>query len=335
MTSSNEDLQTGFAGTGQFEGRPTISRSPHSHAASLESAEGDDDDDEIATALGVVDPTPFTPQPHAFSHPPSTRITQRSTPSQDLYFPPTSTSPSAASRQTRTNPSTISSPSVTSRAHVRTRSHTPYNIIAPNHTVSVDHDAALRASLSTLLSCAAAARGLPKRDSNLASTAASNRPGPLQRTRQSSRVEPGSLRIVPESALTKVVETPPTLPRRPSPHSTDSSGSPDPGPAKRRAKSPSRDKRKKQRSSMYTANDDLILGISPTLTTWVVGAGVLVLLSAISFSAGYALGKEVGRVDAMGTGAGLGCASEADGVITRGLGRSRGWRWGNASGVRA
>lgn len=34
--------------------------------------------------------------------------------------------------------------------------------------------------------------------------------------------------------------------------------------------------------------------------TWVVSAGVVVLFSAISFSAGYAIGREVGRVEATG-----------------------------------
>lgn len=80
-------------------------------------------------------------------------------------------------------------------------------------------------------------------------------------------------------------------------------------------------------------NDDLG-NISPTLMTWVVGAGVVVLFSAISFSAGYALGKEMGRVEALGAG-GVGCTREADTGLGRGLGiRGRGWRWGNASGIR-
>jgi hypothetical protein len=37
--------------------------------------------------------------------------------------------------------------------------------------------------------------------------------------------------------------------------------------------------------------------ISPTLLTWVVGAGVLVLVSAISFSAGYVTGREAGHAE--------------------------------------
>ena len=348
MTSSNEDLQPGFRKEEQHdESPPVISKSTHSDGGSIESVDEEEDDDENATALGVVDPTPFTPQPHAFSHPPSTRLTQRQPPSQDSYFPAVASPAGATSQQTQTTATTAPT-SISSRAHIRTRSHTPYNVIAPNH--SVDHDAALRASLSTLLSCAAAARGLGKRENYPPSTSAQSRPSPLsqqQRSRQSSRVEQGTLRIVPESALSRVneqQEQPPTLPRRPSPSTTDSPGSsPVPGPPKRKAKSPARDRRKKHRSSSTymsgSEHDMASAAITPTLTTWVVGAGVLVLFSAISFSAGYALGKEVGRVDAMGGGAGmsaLSCGSEAEGVIGRGIGRSsRAWRWGNGSGVRA
>ena len=81
--------------------------------------------------------------------------------------------------------------------------------------------------------------------------------------------------------------------------------------------------------------DDQLASITPTLMTWVVGAGVVVLFSAISFSAGYALGREVGRVEAMSGGA-IPCSREVEGGINRGLGgiRGKGWRWGNASGVR-
>lgn len=79
------------------------------------------------------------------------------------------------------------------------------------------------------------------------------------------------------------------------------------------------------------------MSVSPTLTTWVVGAGVLVLFSAISFTAGYTLGKEVGRFDTMSgirDSNALNCASEINtGGISRGLARRSGWRWGNASGV--
>ena len=354
MTSSNEDLQPGFRKEKHYDDSPpTISQSTHSDGGSIESVE-DDDDDENSTALGIADPTPFTPQPHAFSHPPSSRLTQRQMSSQESYFPPLPSSAGASSRQSQPATATsTTSTSSASRAHNRTRSHTPYNVIAPSH--SVDHDAALRASLSTLLSCAAAARGLGKRESNAGTSGLSRPPLTQTRPRQSSRVEQGTLRIVPESALSRLEEEnqqphqqPPALPpRHLSPHSTSTSspGSP-PVPAsspatKRKAKSPARDRRKKHRSTSgytYGIGDDTN-AIAPTLTTWVVGAGVLVLFSAISFSAGYALGKEVGRVDALGNGGLVGggsCGSEVDGLVGRGLGRSsRAWRWGNTSGVRA
>jgi hypothetical protein len=60
--------------------------------------------------------------------------------------------------------------------------------------------------------------------------------------------------------------------------------------------------------------------------TWVVSAGVVVLFSAISFSAGYVIGKEVGRVEtgAMATKDGIVCGKE----VGRGL---RKLRWGGSS----
>lgn len=69
--------------------------------------------------------------------------------------------------------------------------------------------------------------------------------------------------------------------------------------------------------------------ISPTLFTWVVSAGVVVLVSAIGFSAGYAMGKEAGRaeVNIIDTPNGRRCGREA----VKGLKR---FRWGTGgSGV--
>jgi hypothetical protein len=83
----------------------------------------------------------------------------------------------------------------------------------------------------------------------------------------------------------------------------------------------------------------LIEEISPTLLTWVVSAGVVVLVSALSFSAGYVVGKETGHVEAMGhvgaagTEAGW-CGKEAAaGVKGAGLGLRK-LRWASGAGIR-
>jgi hypothetical protein len=77
--------------------------------------------------------------------------------------------------------------------------------------------------------------------------------------------------------------------------------------------------------------------------TWVISAGVVVLFSAISFSAGYALGREVGRTEANGgmgsmvgksgssgpfasASASVGCGKEA---VKGGINRLR---WGTSGG---
>ena len=341
MTSSNEGLQPHFVVDEEGnEGSPQDNASSASPGENYVSS-----DDENATALGVVDPSPvFTPQPNAFSHPPSTRITQNNASrSSGPSFPSTNLTSDQASRTTTVTSATRPSRPSYSRERNRSRSHLPYNIIAPNHAGQMDHDAALRASLSTLLSCAAAARGLPKRDEGQASGSNANCQGPTTQPGSvpSGRVEQGMLRLIPESALDSADEPRPPLPRRPqAPPSSAPNSDPSSAratPAKRKSKSPTCDRRKKHRSGYALSGEDALGAVSPTLTTWVVSAGVLVLFSAISFSAGYALGKEVGRVEAMGGGGvgGYGCAREVDGGFGRGLVRGRAWRWGNASGVRA
>lgn len=81
----------------------------------------------------------------------------------------------------------------------------------------------------------------------------------------------------------------------------------------------------------------LIEEISPTLLTWVVSAGVVVLVSAIGFSAGYVVGKEAGHAEAMGqlSGADAGrCGKEAaSGMRSTGLGLRK-LRWGSGAGIR-
>ncbi|KAL8714411.1 MAG: hypothetical protein Q9220_001744 [cf. Caloplaca sp. 1 TL-2023] len=259
MTSSGEGLEPQLS-DGMSPPVPTASAS---RTISLEANDDDDDDDENSTALGVLTTEPvFTPQPNAFSHPPQAQI--RSAETRTSYF---QTQRTLSGRPTQSFP-----------PH-RNRSHTPYNMISPSH--QADHDAALRASLSTLLSCAAAARGLPKRESSVQ---------PI--SRPSNRIEPSTLRMVPESILMgeEAARPRPCIRRTSTSSNTDSVRE----KAKRKA-STSRDRREKKKTRRGSIED---MGVSPTLLTWVVSAGVVVLVSAIGFSAGFTVGKEVGKVEA-------------------------------------
>ncbi|KAL8687065.1 MAG: hypothetical protein Q9218_006662 [Villophora microphyllina] len=285
MTSSTEGLEPQFSDSIS----PPLPASSTSEPISSE--DNDDDDDENSTALGVLATEPvFTPQPNAFSHPPrgATVTHVQTTEARSSYF--------QTQRTTSTRPTAHSYP------QHRNRSHTPYNVISPSH--QADHDAALRASLSTLLSCAAAARGLPKRDTHAQPT-----------TRTSNMVEPSTLRMVPESVLRQEAARPRPTARQPSSESSTDAATRD--KIKRKA-STSRDRREKKKTRRGSIED---MGISPTLLTWVVSAGVVVLVSAISFSAGYTVGKEVGKVEAGlgGVGNGAICGKE----VGRGLRKLR------------
>ena len=305
MTSSNEALEHNTSNR-ISPAAPASIASEETSSNNAEDKDGDDDD-ENSTALGVLTNEPvFTPQPNAFSHPPQSYTTRhaRSLETRTSYFP-----------TQRTSPHRRPAPSYQSRART---SHTPYNMIAPSHTA--DHDAALRASLSTLLSCAAAARGLPKREGSSTHQ---------ETNRGSNRIEPTTLRLVPESAITGEA-SPPALPPRPSVrrrNSATSLSSSDKG--KRKAstsKDRNRDVRSKKRRANSPGRDTNTPQVSPTLMTWVVSAGVVVLFSAISFSAGYAIGREVGRWETgtMNAKDGIVCGKE----VGRGLRRLR---WGGSS----
>ncbi|KAL9629188.1 MAG: hypothetical protein Q9164_006987 [Protoblastenia rupestris] len=297
MTSSNENIIQ------LSEGTSPAAPSLTSEEASSNNAE-DDGDDENTTALGVATDQPiFTPPANVFSHPPQSSTTRhtRSLETRTSYFPPHRTSPNR-------RPAANSYPNRSNRT-----GHTPYNMISPSH--QADHDAALRASLSTLLSCAAAARGLPKKESQISQR---NSTGP-----GSNQIRPSTLRLIPESEI--IVEAkPPDLPPRPSLRrrtSADSLVHSDKG--KRKASS-SKDRRYKKRRADSPAREVSAPPVQPTLMTWVVGAGVVVLFSAISFSAGYAIGREVGRLETMGGKDGIVCGRE----VSRGLRRLR---WGGSS----
>ena len=297
MTSSNEALEPNPS---EGLGSPPALTTTASADTSSNYSEDDDDDDENATALGLVTNEPvFTPQPNAFSHPPQSHHTRHThTPeTRTSYFPAHRTSP-------HRRPAAHSYPS-----RART-SHTPYNMLAPSHTT--DHDAALRASLSTLLSCA---RALPKREGQS-----------IRAT--SNQVETSTLRLVPESEITREA-APPALPSRPAVrHRTSATSLSSNDKGKRKASTSKdrshRDSRSKKRRSTSPGREQLI---SPTLTTWVVSAGVVVLFSAISYSAGYVNGREVGRFEAGGMAGreGIGCGKE----VGRGFRRLR---WGTSSG---
>lgn len=136
------------------------------------------------------------------------------------------------------------------------------------HSAPPDHDAALRASLTTLLSCAAAARSLPKARARLGAP----------RMQGGERVQAGTLRLVPG-------------PRRSSSRGSHTGSNSGAREHKRKTSpSPAGKERGAKRARGMEGE------VHPTLLTWVVSAGVIVLVGALSFSAGYATGREVGRV---------------------------------------
>lgn len=306
MTSSNEGI---LERPNQSNHGPLAS---HPYSSASENASDDEDDHENSTAVGVAVEPVFTPQPNAFSHPPSSASHRQNHSAPQSYFP----APRSAGR---TPSQRHSYPSQRQR-----QQHAPFNMISPSY--HADHDAALRASLSTLLSCAAAARGIPKDDQ------ARTRGGP------SNRIEPSALRIVPESvAMGRTKEDDTRKPRsyaNATGHTSASSSSAslpiysshDKG--KRKASSS-----KDRRSSKKTRSATIDEMVSPTLLTWVVSAGVVVLVSAIGFSAGYTMGREVGRaeVGTLGGGEGADCGKEA---MKGGLRRLR-WGSGSTSSIRA
>jgi hypothetical protein len=312
MTSSTEGIAPSPL---QAEVRRT-SRGSRSAASSetMSEREGDDEDsdDENATAVNYPRSTgrQFNPRPNAFSHPPAAEDVQTPAGASDSARRPAARQPS----QRYSYPQ-----------------HTPYNAVSPHH--QADHDEALRASLSTLLSAAAAVRGLPKPGQSRVAPA-----------NTSTRVNPNTLRLVPESvalgdiredsaAATPSTTSPRTTSTTPSEKSKRKVGS----PITVSSRSSSKDRRavKKARRA-----GPLVDEISPTLLTWVVSAGVVVLVSALSFSAGYVVGKETGHAEAMGQLGSVGseagsCSKEAASRLGRaGLGLRK-LRWTGGAGIRA
>ena len=327
LSSSNEDISS----------RPrenVLMLQTHSVESASETTFSSDEDD-TSTALAFNQNAPsFTPQPNAFSHPPTSSQGQaysRATdPSNRSYIPASHSRLSATRTTTRRSSQSSEHTSRHRRQHQQQQQHSPYSMISPSH--QADHDAALRASLSTLLSCAAAARGLPKNDSQPATS----------RNNAENRVEPSSFRLIPgsvamdeDSGGEQKSGYPPTTTDGASPSRGASSAVPrhitrqhkqtlsdrstnSPSPtntnaaqkAKRKASS-SKDRStanpatspSSKKSRRATLGDSTAV-VSPTLMTWVLSAGVVVLFSAISFSSGYALGRQVGRTEA-GNGIGM------------------------------
>ncbi|KAL2866984.1 uncharacterized protein BJX67DRAFT_110122 [Aspergillus lucknowensis] len=309
LTSSNEDIArpspVGPAVT--YPGPP----------ATASDASSFSDEEDNATALGMgISASPFVPQPNVFSHPPVSENPSWTRPSEVHRSRPIS-DVSTSSRRTAIRRN--SQASIRSSRRPSNQQHSPYNVISPSH--HADHDAALRASLSTLLSCAAAARGLPKSESQSAPT-------------EYPRAQPSSFRLVSESAAMGTEVSEKDVPSdidvhasrrqqqpRLSPQSvpTYSQGEAFPTRAKRRSggskeRGLSHSSAKRSRRSGNSESSSAVM-------TWVISAGVVVLFSAISFSAGYALGREVGKLEATSAGSVLGDAGAPCGRASAVCGR--------------
>lgn len=288
LASSNENVA-----------RPPPSPPPQPpHDVADDSDADDSDDADNATALGRVSDQPiFRPSPNAFSHPSSHGAQRRASASHDMAPHP--------------HPHTaFTRPSFSHGSQARVHRGGP-SFMSPS--AREDHDAALRASLTTLLSCAAAARRLPKSRDEAETR---RRGGDGAGVGPSS--QPVELRLVPEAELMDAgpaagrAAPAPSPGTRKSPARSPTRGAAD-GPAAdkgKRAVSAGRSPRatKKKRVTAATGAADETL-ISPTLLTWVVSAGVVVLVSVVGFGAGYVMGREVGRQEAMAA-AGVGGVNE-------------------------
>ncbi|CZT45781.1 uncharacterized protein RSE6_06130 [Rhynchosporium secalis] len=301
MTSSNEHIL------------PTTS---HRQFDAEGGESSSDDDDENSTALGRRTSTGgdvFTPQPNAFSHPPSRAGAGPGV--HGSYFP--------SHYQSTTN------------RNINTRQSYPPRVSRQNsgYNNALDHDAALRASLNTLLSIgAAAARGLPKRNQ-------------VGTNNTMTGHEPIGLRFVPESEL---MAPPPqnaaANTSRPLSPSTRARSSPsvssqeaiEKGKRKAVATKPAGEKsRALKKKRMQQGSEEERLGLrSPTLLTWVMSAGVVVLVSVVGFGAGYVIGREVGRGEVMTglNGSSLAGGGDCGKEVARSSGSLRRFRWGVGGG---
>lgn len=329
MTSSTENVNK------QPPTTAGLRRSQTAIAPDADSSESEDDDE--GTALGRPSPTEgFRPQPNAFSHPP-THWNQRSHSTNSaipLHHP--GSRPSPASH----------------RSHNRVRN----DFRSPSY--QADRDEALRASLTTLLSCAAAAKSLPGRRGNNGASPSSGEP--VMGAGVGPSTQPMELRLVPESELGHESSPPggPTAPklsprsRQPTTRTTSNSSaqsqpmsfsSKDEKGKRTAAAGQTKPQRatKKKRTSVSAVDDNTVTWISPATLTWVLGTGVVLLVSVVGFGAGFVVGREVGRQDILSSTSGSSGAMSAGmnstscgGEVIRstGTGTLRRWRWGAGMG---
>lgn len=220
-----------------------------------------------------------------------------------------------------------------------------------------NNEDALRASLTTLLSCAAAAKNLPGKR-NVAAEPSSGEPVMGAGVGPSS--QPMELRLVPESELVPGASPVHVSPapkqssriRQPTTRTTSNSSAQS-APVSvsskeekgKRAASTSQPKSqraaKKKRVSATGVDDNTVTWISPATLTWVLGTGVVLLVSVVGFGAGFVVGREVGRQDILHTMGGGGApispganATSCGGEVIRSTssGTLRRWRWGSGVG---
>lgn len=253
------------------------------------SDDDEDDEDEEGTALGIAQPEAiFTPQPRTagVGATPRGGIDRQ----RDSYF-------AAQSRAQR----------FSETAH------------------RAANDEALRASLTTLLSCAQAARSLPK-PPYAGQTA----------TRAAGGNEMQEFRLLPEAEVLGTAPPPPSNATQPSgqspstrPRSSATASADEKERAKEKRKSgiqPKTSKKKRPSTHVHSTESGaqihqvLTQNVSPTLLTWIVSAGVVVFVSVVGFGAGYAMGFEAGKEE----GKLFGCGREVPVRVRR-------FRWATAA----
>lgn len=262
----------------------------------------------------------------------SGRISPRQQMRQDIHFPPPSededdededrTALGVAPPAFTPQPNAFSHPPNQVQTSQRDPYFPPrhYRASHPSHRAA--NDAALRASLTTLLSCAKAARLLPKQPSSTMHASGAN------------RNEYHGMRLVPESELLATpppstspnfvpelaLASPSTRPRSSATVSEDEN--------ERRKRKPTQQGRsaKKKKVLMEGRREQTKQLLSPTLVTWLVSAGVVIVVSVVGFGAGYAMGYETGK---------------QEGEILKNCGsdirvpRVKRFRWGGGSGIAA